>query len=118
MKNPYLTRIYWDEESDCYIAEIPALRGCLGHGDTMEEASKCLQEAFDLWMESARKHQDPIPAPDIAREEIERFAPVLSVAKLARRAGINQHTLASKLKRKSSFTPQEAMAILRAFVSA
>ena len=115
MKNQYLTRIYWSDEDEAYIAEIPALRGCLGHGETMEEASKCLQKAFELWMKSARKHNDPIPEPDLAREEIERFSPVLSVAKLARRAGINPHTLASKLRRKSPFTPRESKAILKAF---
>ena len=113
MKIQYLTRIYWNDDDDAYIAEIPALRGCIGHGKTMAEASKCLQEAFDLWMEMAREHNDPIPEPDRAREEISRFAPILSVAKLARLSHINQHTLASKLRRKTAFTEEESHAILK-----
>jgi lambda repressor-like predicted transcriptional regulator len=36
------------------------------------------------------------------------------MSKLARRAGINQHTLASKMRRKSPFTKDETKAILKA----
>ena len=74
--------------------------------------------AMRLWLDSARRHGDPIPEPNIAREEIDRFAPILNVAKLARRAGINQHTLASKIRRKSAFTKDEAKAILKALDAA
>lgn len=113
--NRYLTRVYWSDEDAAYVAEVPALAGCVAHGDTMEEVARAIQQATELWMESATRHGDPVPEPDLAREEIERFAPVLSIAKLARRAGINQHTLASKLRRKSKFTAEEAKAILKAF---
>jgi len=113
--NRYLTRIYWSEDDEAYIASVPALPGCVAHGETMQEAAKSLQVAFDLWIESATRHGDEIPEPDLAREEIERFTPILSLAKLARRAGINQHTLASKLRRKSPFTKDEARAILKSF---
>jgi len=113
-KNRYLTRIYWSDEDAAFIAEIPALPGCMSHGDTIVEAAANIEEAAGLWLEMAERHSDPIPEPDLAREEIERFAPVLSVAKLARRAGMNQHTLASKLRRKSRFTEEESKAILAA----
>jgi predicted RNase H-like HicB family nuclease len=110
----YLIRIYWSDDDDAYVAEAPALPGCVGVGATVQQAAKELSIATQLWLEDARKHGDPIPEPDLAREEIERFAPILSVAKLARRAGINQHTLASKIRRKSAFTKAEAKAILKA----
>jgi hypothetical protein len=84
----------------------------------MQQAAKEMAVAMRLWLGSARRHGDSIPEPDIAREEIARFAPILSVAKLARRAGINQHTLASKLRRKSAFTKEEAKAILKALEAA
>jgi len=112
--NRYLTRIYWSDDDEAYVAEAPALPGCVAHGATMQQAAKEMGIAMRLWLGSARKHGDSIPEPDLAREEIERFAPILSVAKLARRAGINQHTLASKLRRKSAFTKDETRAILRA----
>ena len=113
--NRYLTRVYWSDEDEAYVAEVQALPGCVAHGDSMEEAAKAIQEATELWIESANRHRDPVPEPDLAREEIERFTPILSIAKLARRAGLNQHTLASKIRRKSPFTRDEAKAILKAF---
>jgi len=67
-----------------------------------------------LKLDSARRHGDPVPEADLARKEIDRFAPILNVAKIARRAGINQHTLANKLRRKSAFTKDETNAILKA----
>ncbi len=116
--NRYLTRIYWSNEDESYVAEVPALPGCVAHGATMQQAAKEIGVAMDLWLESANRHGDPVPEPDLAREEINRFAPVLSLSKLARRAGINQHTLASKLRRKSPFTEEEARAILKALNAA
>lgn len=112
--NRYVTKIYWSDEDEAFVAEIPALPGCVAHGETMEEAAREIGIACELWLESAGRHGDPIPVPDRAREEIDRVAPILNVSKLARAAGINQHTLASKLRRKSRFTDEEAAAILRA----
>ena len=112
--NRYLVRIYWSEEDEAYIAEIPALPGCIAHGESMQKAAREVQNAMELWLGSANKHGDPIPEPDLAREEIERFAPLLNVSKLAVRAGLNKHTLVSKLRRKSAFTVAESKAILRA----
>lgn len=112
--NRYLIRIYWSEDDEGYVAEAPALPGCVGVGTTVQKAAKELSIAMRLWLSDAKKCGDPIPAPDLAREELTRFANVLSFAKLARRAGINQHTLRSKLRRKSPFTPTESQAILKA----
>lgn len=112
--NRYVTKIYWSDEDEAFVAEIPALPGCVAHGETMEEAAREIGIACELWLESAARHGDPIPEPDRAREEIERVASILNVSKLARATGINQHTLASKLRRKSRFTNEEAAAILRA----
>jgi predicted RNase H-like HicB family nuclease len=112
--NRYLTRIYWSDDDDAYIAEAPALPGCAAHGSTTQQAAKAMSTAMQLWIESARRHGDHIPDTDIAREEIDRFAPILNIAKLARRAGIIQHSLASKIRRKSAFTKDEAKAIPKA----
>jgi predicted RNase H-like HicB family nuclease len=112
--NRYLIRIYWSDDDDAYVAEAPALPGCVGVGSTVQRAAKELDIAIRLWLADARKHGDPIPEPDLAREELQRFAPILSMSKLARRAGINQHTLASKMRRNSPFTKAETKAILKA----
>lgn len=113
-KNRYLTRIYWSDDDEGFVAEIPALPGCVGVGGTRKKALDELDVAAGLWLADAAKHGDPIPEPDLAREEIERFASILSIAKLARRAGMNQHTLASKLRRGSPFSKSETKALMRA----
>lgn len=121
MKDPihrYLIRLYWSDDDEGYVAEAPALPGCVAVGDTQQKAIRDLGIAMKLWLASAAKHGDPVPEPDIAREEIQRLAPFLNLSKLARSAGLNNHTLASKLRRKSPFTASEAKAILKALATA
>lgn len=110
----YLVKIHWSDEYAAYIATVPALRGCISHGSTYKQAARNIEEAAALWLASARKHHDPIPQPDLAAEEIHRLAPLLNVSKLARLAGLNKHTLASKLRRGSRFTASESSKILQA----
>lgn len=114
LRKNYLVRIFWSEEDEAFVAEIPALSGCVAHGDTIAAAAKAIEDVKSLWLESAVRHGDPVPEPDLAREEIARVSAFLNISKLARRSGINQHTLASKLRRKSAFTKPEAKAILAA----
>ena len=47
------------DEAGYYVAEAPALPGCLSQGKTREEAMKNIQEAVEGWlevMESKRKY--------------------------------------------------------------
>lgn len=113
----YLAKIYWSEEDESYVAEVPALPGCVSHGDTYEKAARNIREAMEVWLESAKRHSDPIPEPDLAAEEIGRLLPLLNVSKLARLSGVNKHTLASKLRRKTGFTTEEARKIRAALAS-
>jgi antitoxin HicB len=39
-----------------YVAEIPALKGCLAQGETVDEALEELQIVLDLWLETAAKY--------------------------------------------------------------
>ncbi len=117
MKNKYLTKIYWSDDDDAYVAEVPALPGCVAHGESYHAAASRIEEAMDLWLESARKHSDKIPEPALASEEIARLSPLLNVSKLARLSGLNKNTLASKLRRRSAFTPDEARRIRAAVAS-
>lgn len=55
--------IYWSNEDNCYIAEVPELPGCIAHGNYYEEALKNIQEAMQLWIETAKEFNDPIPEP-------------------------------------------------------
>lgn len=55
--------IYWSDEDGAFVAEAPELPGCMAHGDTPAEALASCHEAMDLWLETARELERPIPAP-------------------------------------------------------
>jgi len=111
MKKKYLTKIFWSDDDQAYVAEVPALPGCVSHGASYAAAAHAIEEAMEVWLNSAYKHDDPVPEPDIASQEIARFFPLLNISKLARLSGINKHTLASKLRRRTAFTQEEARQI-------
>jgi predicted RNase H-like HicB family nuclease len=49
-------------EDGFYIAECPALPGCMSQGRTEKEALKNIKEAIVLWLEvEAEKRADEIP---------------------------------------------------------
>lgn len=51
------------DEDEMYIAECPTLPGCISQGKTREEAKKNIEDAIKGYVESLRKHGDPIPPP-------------------------------------------------------
>jgi len=55
--------IYWSEDDDVFVAEVPELPGCAAHGASHQEALREADEAIALWLETAREFGDPIPAP-------------------------------------------------------
>ena len=55
--------IYWSNEDEAFIAEVPELPGCLAHGDTPEDALRNAKEAIQLWIDTAKEFGDPIPTP-------------------------------------------------------
>lgn len=59
----YEILLYWSDEDRCYVAEVPELAGCLSHGANQLEALQNINEAMDLWIETAKEFNDPIPEP-------------------------------------------------------
>ena len=55
--------IFWSDEDDAYVADVPELPGCMAHGYSYEEALANAREAIDLWLNTAREFGDPIPEP-------------------------------------------------------
>ena len=55
--------IYWSEEDQAFIAEVPELPGCMAHGDSHESALANIRDAMALWIETAKEFGDPIPKP-------------------------------------------------------
>ncbi len=44
-----------------FVAEIPALPGCLAQGETLEETLQELKTVKELWLETAQKHKQKLP---------------------------------------------------------
>ena len=59
----YEVIVYWSEEDEAYIAEVPELPGCVADGATYEEALKSVQMIISEWIETARASGREIPAP-------------------------------------------------------
>jgi predicted RNase H-like HicB family nuclease len=59
----YEVIIYWSEEDQAFLAEVPELPGCMADGPTMSEALRAVHEVADEWIETARSLGRPIPTP-------------------------------------------------------
>jgi predicted RNase H-like HicB family nuclease len=55
--------IYWSDEDDAFVAEVPELPGCAAHGSTQEEALLNAQDAIHFWIDTANEFGDPVPEP-------------------------------------------------------
>ena len=65
----YRIIIEQDEDGN-YIAECPSLPGCISEGKNRIEAVKNIQDAIKGYIESLKKHNEPIPPP-IEEETVE-----------------------------------------------
>ena len=59
----YHINVFYSDEDEGYIADIPDLKSCSAFGTTPEEALREVLIARDAWLEAARKHRKPIPKP-------------------------------------------------------
>lgn len=62
--------IFEKEKDGGYHASCPALKGCHSQGDTFEEASANISEAIELYIESLKADQEPIPEPSFIVQQI------------------------------------------------
>ena len=58
------------DEDGIFIAQVPALPGCISQGKTRREALNNIKEAIELYLESLKPHGEPIP-PSIEEEILE-----------------------------------------------
>ncbi len=61
--NKYEIIIYWSDEDETFVAEVPELPGCAAHGSTQEESLRNANEAIQLWIDTAKEFGDPVPEP-------------------------------------------------------
>lgn len=57
-------RVVIEQDEDGYfVAECPALPGCISQGKTREEALANIKDAMQGYLESLKKHGEPVPPP-------------------------------------------------------
>jgi predicted RNase H-like HicB family nuclease len=59
----YEVIVYWSNEDEAFIAEVPELPGCMADGATYEEAIKNVQVVISEWIETAKELKREIPKP-------------------------------------------------------
>ncbi|MBW4434749.1 MAG: type II toxin-antitoxin system HicB family antitoxin [Pelatocladus maniniholoensis HA4357-MV3] len=55
--------IYWSEEDQAFIAEVPELPGCAADGETYQEALQNVEIIMQEWIETAQQLGRSIPEP-------------------------------------------------------
>lgn len=70
----YHINIFYSDEDEAYIADIPDLGSCSAFAESPELALKEVLIAKQLWIETATNNQRPIPEP--------KFKPLLYSANL------------------------------------
>lgn len=55
--------IYWSDEDQGFVVEVPELPGCMADGDTYEQAVANARQVIEEWIETARDLGRPIPEP-------------------------------------------------------
>ncbi|MDX2077511.1 MAG: type II toxin-antitoxin system HicB family antitoxin [bacterium] len=63
---PYPIELIPDEDG-FWFARIPLLEGCMTNGDSREDALHMIDEAKQLWLETALQVGKTIPEPEMAR---------------------------------------------------
>ncbi|MBL8294169.1 MAG: type II toxin-antitoxin system HicB family antitoxin [Bryobacterales bacterium] len=59
----YEVIIYWSDEDQAFIAEVPELAGCMADGPTRHEALENAEAIIAEWIETAKEMGRPIPEP-------------------------------------------------------
>jgi predicted RNase H-like HicB family nuclease len=62
-KYRYEIIMYWSEEDQVFIAEVPELPGCAADGASYLETLANLERVINEWIDTARDLGRPIPEP-------------------------------------------------------
>ncbi len=59
----YHINVFYSEQDNCYVADIPDLKFCSALGSTPEEAVREVEKAKRAWLKTAEEQGKPIPEP-------------------------------------------------------
>ena len=63
MHRRYEIVIFWSDEDDCFIAEVPELSGCMADGASYQEAVTNAEIAIRDWVDTAVQLGRAVPEP-------------------------------------------------------
>jgi predicted RNase H-like HicB family nuclease len=55
--------LWWSNEDDCYVVDVPELPGCQAHGSTRAEAIQNAEDVITVWVKTALEDGLRIPLP-------------------------------------------------------
>ncbi|GGA23578.1 type II toxin-antitoxin system HicB family antitoxin [Okeania sp. KiyG1] len=55
--------LYWSQEDQAFIAEVPELPGCIADGQTYQSALQNVEIIMQEWIETAQELGREIPTP-------------------------------------------------------
>lgn len=58
------------DEDGVFVAEVPALPGCISQGSTRQDALANVREAVALYLASVEEHGDSVPPREHAYREV------------------------------------------------
>jgi len=59
----YKIEVFFSQEDDCYIANVPDVKYCSAHGDTPEQALAEVRIALAATLKALKKRGHPLPRP-------------------------------------------------------
>jgi len=63
MTSKYEVILFWSDEDEAFIAEVPELAGCMADGPTYQAALANVEVVIQEWVETAREMGRHIPEP-------------------------------------------------------
>jgi len=63
LRSKYEIIIYWSEEDNAYVAEVPELLCCMADGATYQKALINVEKVIKEWIETAKELGRSIPQP-------------------------------------------------------
>ena len=63
MESKYEIIIYWSEEDETFLAEVPELAGCMADGKNYTQALQNIEVVMQQWIETAIELGREVPKP-------------------------------------------------------
>ncbi len=61
--NAYEMIVWWSDEDEAYVVDVPELPGCMAHGSDRQEAIQNAEDAIRFWLKTAKADGLKVPQP-------------------------------------------------------